>query len=438
MRNTRRTFGARISDPLRRELVEMLTDRNRRIVIGFLATMLCFNAAVVLIAAKAHHDGRNDFPIFYSNAQMVREGRASGLYDFDAENSFMHRVVGADRPPNNHLPYELLLFLPLTYLQFRAASLVWALLNLAMLVCVALMIRNLYGGRLSLMLLVILAFYPEVYCLLMGQDSIMLLLLFAASLWLWKRGKEGAAGFVLAVGLFRPQLVLPFVLVAFLAGKWKFIRGFIPGAALVIALSAWVVGLHGMGDYARILLAQATEKSASVLADRWEVWPGWMPTWRGLLWLALPTWTPSWMRTLLLLSGTALGLGWSAKKMRAAKDFAAFDMAFATTLAIVLLVSFHSYLNDFGLMILPFLVLGPVLATSPAIPRSSSFLIIVLCSLLFLTPLYLLLSAVGGLGWLFPIESTALWVASRSERVTEKILAGGGLPKAMSIETMQS
>lgn len=412
----------------------MLTDRNRRIAMGFLATMLCFNTAVVLIAAKAHHDGRNDFPIFYSNAQMVREGRASGLYDFDVENSFMHRVAETDRPPNNHLPYELLLFLPLTYLQFRAASLVWALLILAMLVCIALMIRNLYGGRLSLMLLVILAFYPELYCLLMGQDSIMLLLLFAASLWLWKRGKERAAGFVLALDLFRPQLVLPFVLVAFLAGERKFIRGFIPGAALAIALSAWVVGVHGMGDYATDIIGAGNGEIrkrargpmgsfARVDADvaRFPV-----------------TWTPSWVRTLLLLSGTALGLGWVAKKLRAAKDSAAFDMAFATTLAIVLLVSFHSYLNDFGLMILPFLVLGPVLATSQVIPRSSSFLIIVLCGLLFLTPLYLVLSALGGLSWLFPIQSVALWVASRPERVAEKILACGELPKAMSIETMQS
>jgi hypothetical protein len=71
-----------------------------------------------------------------------------------------------------------------------------------------------------------------------------------------EEGKEDAAGILLTLGLFRPQLVLPFVLVAFLGGKWKFVRGFIPGAVLVIALSTWVVGLHGMADYARILVAQ--------------------------------------------------------------------------------------------------------------------------------------------------------------------------------------
>ena len=64
--------------------------------------------------------------------------------------------------------------------------------------------------------------------------------------------------------------VLPFVLVAFLAGKWKFIRGFIPGAVLVIALSTWVVGVHGLADYAQILILQGTQGSASTLVEQWR------------------------------------------------------------------------------------------------------------------------------------------------------------------------
>ena len=102
-----------------------------------------------------------------------------------------------------------------------------------MLVVVALMMCDCGPGHREfwLTLLTILAFFPVWYCLLQGQDSILLLLLFALSFWLWRRGQDEAAGFVLALGLFRPQLVLPFVLVTFLGGRWKFIRGFIPGAS---------------------------------------------------------------------------------------------------------------------------------------------------------------------------------------------------------------
>lgn len=395
----------------------MAVNINRRIVVKFLAIMLCFNAAVLFKVAENHHSGRNDFPIFYSNAQMVHEGKASGLYDFDIENSFIRRVTDTARPPNNHLPYELLLFVPLAHLQFRMACIVWAVLNLAMLVGLAALIQNLYGSgwSFSLTLLTILAFYPELYCVLDGQDSIVLLLLFTVCFWLWKRGKDDVAGFVIALGLFRPQIVLPFVFVAFLAGKWKFVRGFIPGAALVVALSAWVVGMHGMVDYARILLSQGTEKSASVLADRWEVRPGLMPTWRGFLWVCLRKWVPSGPRTFFLLAGTFLGLGWAAKHMRRAKGkgAAAFGLAFAIALATTLLVSFHSFLNDFSLMILPLLICGPMLATSTLVPRKTAYLLVSLGFLFFATPLYLALGAIGHMGWLFLVGSLAVWLVSR-------------------------
>jgi hypothetical protein len=284
-----------------------------------------------------------------------------------------------------------------------------------------------------------LAFYPEWFCLLQGQDSILLLSLFALSFWVWRRGRDDIAGFVLALGLFRPQLVFPFIFIAFLAGKWKFVRGFIPGAALVLALSTWVVGLHGMADYARVLLAQGSQQSARVLEKQWEVNLGLMTTWRGFLWVCLPRWVPPGVRTFLLLVGTFLGLGWAAKQMRKAKGKGppAFDLAFAIALATTLLVSFHSFLNDFSLMILPLLICGPLLAASALVPRKSAYLIVTLGFLFFLTPLYLALGATGQKGWLFLTESLAVWlvgrygplgglapVVSRLSRPREMVIAG--------------
>jgi Glycosyltransferase family 87 len=413
----------------------------RRVLIGFLAVMLCYNAFVYLSAWKLIRAGKSDFPIFYSNAQMVREGKASGLYDFAAEYSFTRRVAQAPRPPNNHLPYELLLFIPFTYLQYRPALILWAVLSLAMLAGVAAAMRNLHGGgwNFSLTLLTILAFYPAWYCLIIGHDSILLLLLFTLSFWVWKRGKDDLAGFVLALGLFRPQLVLPFVFVAFVAGKWKFVRGFLPGAALVVALSTWVVGFHGMVEYARILLSQGTQQSASVLKQQWEVKPGLMTTWRGFLWVSLPTSVPSWLRALLLLSGTFLGLGWAAKKMRSAKTPVAFDTAFAIAVATILLVSFHSYVNDFSLMILPVLICGPALAASGMVPRSGAYLLVTLGFLLFFTPLYVVLYIPGSLGWLFLVDSLSLWLVNKWGLAAEATLhpgRSGKIVRATSAEAV--
>ena len=386
--------------------------------------------------------GRNDFPIFYSNAEMVHEGKSSSLYDFEVENSFNRRVADTLRPPappNNHLPYELLLFLPFIYFRFITAYVLWTILNLVMLAVVATLIQKLYGRwNFSLTLLVILAFCPVWYCLIGGQDSILLLLLFAVCFWLWKRGKDDMAGFILAFGLFRPQLVLPFAFIALLAGKWKFIRGFIPGAALVVALSTWVVGMHGMVDYGRILLSQGTQESASVLAHQWNVEPGLMATWRGFLWLCLPRWVPSGAERFLLLLVTVLGLVWAAKKMRGARGSASFDMAFAIAVATTLLLSFHSYIHDFSLMILPILICASVLSASEIVPRTRACLVASLGFLLFLTPLYLVLFAARRMGWLFLIQAAALWLASGWGAVTEAALDAEGSSTPISIEAAQS
>ena len=387
---------------------------DRRVLIGFMAVMFVMNAVLLFIPWKEIMAGKNDFPVFYSNATMVREGRADGLYDFNAENDFVRRVSDVTRPPNNHLPYELLLFVPLTYLSFDKAYILWTILSLGMLGGTAILLRSFHEGpsRLSIVLLTILGFFPVWYCLLQGQDSILLLFLFALSFSLWRRGNDDAAGFVIAMGLFRPQLVAPFVLIMLIARKWKFIRGFVPGAVLVTLLSAWVVGLSGMVDYAHVLMSQGTQQSAKELSERWTVRPGLMATWRGFLWVCLPPWVPTKVRSCLLLVGTFTGLIYAAKRMHSAKNTAAFNLAFAISVAVILLVSFHSFLNDFSLMILPLLICAPAIGNSGLVPTKKAYSMVTLGFLFFLTPLYLLLLSTDSVGWFFLVEVWALWLAS--------------------------
>ncbi len=380
--------------------------------------MLAMNAAIFFTSWKDIKAGKNDFPVFYSNAQMVREGQAAHLHDFAAENGFVHRVSDLARAPNNHLPYELLIFIPFTYLQFGAAHVLWTLVSLGMLVGVTQLMRSVPPTGLSfrVTLLTTLAFFPVWYCLLQGQDSILQVFLFAISFWLWKRGREDAAGFALAMGLFRPQLALPFALVALLAGKWKFIRGFIAGAALVLLLSLGVVGVHGMADYARVLMSQGTQGSASALAQQWQVHLGLMPTLRGLLWIVLPGGVPGNVRNFLLVFGTLAGLLWAAKGLRGVKNGEAFDMAFATTVGAVALVSFHSLPHDFSLMLLPLLVAGGAYASGDdRAKRGNPYTAVTVGFLLFFTPLYFVLIFAEKVGLLVLPAVVFLWMIGNRE-----------------------
>ncbi|MFZ3332904.1 MAG: glycosyltransferase family 87 protein, partial [Candidatus Acidiferrales bacterium] len=156
---------------------------DHRVLRGFLILMCAMNAAVFLISWGEIMAGKNDFPVFYSNAQMVHEGHASKLYDFDAENSLVRRVSDVMRPPNNHLPYELLIFIPFIYMRFGAAFALWTLVGLGMLLGIVLLMRDCWRERWSFWLafVSVLAFFPVWQCLLQGQDSILLTLLFALS-----------------------------------------------------------------------------------------------------------------------------------------------------------------------------------------------------------------------------------------------------------------
>ena len=388
---------------------------DRRVVFGFLLLMFAMNVVVFFVPLQEIVAGKNDFPPFYASAQMIREGQASRMYDFDTENNFLRRISDVARPPNNHLPYENLIFVPLTYFRFPVAHALWTLLSVGMLAGVALLMGELRPGAWGFRttFLTILAFFPVWYCLLQGQDSILLLFLYSLSFWLWRRGRLDMAGFVLAMGLFRPQLVLPFALVALLAGKWKVVRGFIPGAVLVIAVSTSVVGFHGMVDFTRILISQGTQGSASTLGKQWHIWPQLMPSLRGLLWIALPAGAVGRVENSLLLFGTFAGLLWAAKRMRRAGEGTSFDLAFAFAVAVVALVSFHSYLHDFSLIVLPLLIVGDIVVSSTCVPERDAYSIVTLGFLFFLTPIYLVLLVTGKIGLLVLPTVAAVWLMNQ-------------------------
>jgi Glycosyltransferase family 87 len=389
---------------------------DRRVLYGFLLIATAMNAGVFLLSWRAIMAGKNDFPPFYASAQMVREGQASRLYDFEAENIFVHRVSPVTRPPNNHLPYEIVIFVPFTYLQFGTAYVLWILLNVGLLAGIVMLMSDVgpRRGSLSPNLLAVLAFFPLWYCLLQGQDSILLAFLFALSFWFWRRDQDYVAGFLLALGLFRPQLVLPFVLVAFLAWKRKFVCGFVPGAILVLLVSTEIVGPRGMVEYGRILLSQGTQSSANALLEQWRVHLGLMPTLRGFL-CALFFWVPRDIQNFLLLSGTFGTLLWAASRMRGAKSGGTFDVAFATGVAGITLVSFHSLIHDFSLMILPLLIVARVVAPSIRSTGTIAYTTVTTAFLFFFTPLYIVLLFTDKVG-LFVLPTVAfLWLVNRWE-----------------------
>ena len=126
-----------------------------------------------------------------------------------------------------------------------------------------------------------LAFFPVFFSLLQGQDSILLLFLYTLGFIDLASGNDARSGGWLALGLFKPHLVAPFVLFMFLCGRRKMLYGFLPVAAVLGLVSAAVVGWQGLSSYPQYVLhLEATMARGAIV-------PSDIPNLRGVLYLLL-------------------------------------------------------------------------------------------------------------------------------------------------------
>lgn len=221
-------------------------------------TLLRFAGAPHLIWAL--RNGYQDFSAFYHEGAMVRAGQAAQLHDL-------------------HPPFEELLFVPLTYLSFLPAYVVWTFLNVVMLVLSLMILRKTFAEteRLSPLFLIlsVTAFAPAVRALIQGQDSILLLLLVTVSLFLLGSGSAVLAGVALGCGLFKFHLVLPLAL-TLAVRRPRLWLGLGPVAAALGAIWAMMTGWHGIVDYAHaVIFAENHGAGGTPIAE--------MPNLRGLI-----------------------------------------------------------------------------------------------------------------------------------------------------------
>jgi glycosyl transferase family 87 len=294
--------------------------------------------------------GNGDFVIFYTGAQMLTAGRGSQLYDLEAQKIFQDKfkVPLRDGPlPYNHPAYELLLFLPLTYLSFSTAHMIWSLVSIILLLLTFLLLKPFVKAENQwLFTAMLIAFFPTATAIMYGQDSILTAFLLAGMFVALKQKRHMAAGSILALGLYKPQLVLP--IACFLVYKrcWRACASFMLTAAVLIGISIVLVGHKGFSDFTVLLR----------LIDRlkYTIDPAKMANIRGLMETLLDFSRPFGVNTVVFLS-SALLLLWSLSAC--AGDFDptnhSFDLEFSLMATVTLLTSYHLYAHDLTLLALP-------------------------------------------------------------------------------------
>ena len=151
------------------------------------------------------------------------------------------------------------LLLPLTFLSLPAATHLWLGINVGFLILTAFLLTRLLKLPMlslgaGLLLLSVLCFTPALQCLVDGQITIFLLLLWAAGLLLYQEDHVEASAvlFALAAAIkLTPALVvLPFLIWR----HWRFVRAFALSLLAFILASGWINTPHTLVVYARRVL----------------------------------------------------------------------------------------------------------------------------------------------------------------------------------------
>jgi hypothetical protein len=296
--------------------------------------------------------GYSDFAIFYTAGKIVNEGNAPQLYDPSVQWAVQRSLnVPIREGPLlfNHAPFEALLFVPLSRLPFQAGFAIWSLVNIGLLAAIGFTVRKYVGDFLphwSAPAVIGMAGFPCLMTLVQGQDSFILALIYAFVFAGLKERKDLLAGMCLALGTFKPQLVLPFLGIMLIRKQWKFVGGFAIGAGFVTAVSAAMMGVPGLLGYVRFLADFARMPYEISAAP-----PGNMPNIRGLL-LTLVPWLGRTTGFVMIATASSVLVVVAARVWK--EDL---ETGFVLAATVTLLCSYHLYPYDVSLLLAPMLVL---------------------------------------------------------------------------------
>jgi hypothetical protein len=380
-----------------------MSNRAKFIAVVALIANLGLHAYFAWSVRRQLQSGYSDFTSFYGAGLIVRQGDAKHLYDYDTQwriqQTFAPDVNIRQGPlPYVHAPFEALLFVPLSYLPFSGAYLAWNAINIGLLLLMYFVLRPNLPGLESLnwalWLAITLSFFPIFAAFLQGQDSILLLAIYAVVFCSLSRRREWLAGCSLGLALFKLHLVLPFMIVFVWRRNWKVLAGFGASALGLTAVSAALLGWSGFVHYPAYLQSYDSTYGTS------SIWPQRMPNVRGLLESTLGGTLA--IKTIIVASSTLL----LYFAVRAWKGIVVGDdkrraLAFSANLTVTLLVGYHLIYHDLSILLLPMLLVANHLVCQTQVHRITKRMLIASTGALFLTPLYLfLMFAVENVSWM--------------------------------------
>jgi glycosyl transferase family 87 len=314
------------------------------LVVAF-AFLFTLQLMVCVIGMRLGSDGRADFRAMYTAAYMLRTGQRHQIYDIGAESTLQKTIVSDSMTlPFIHPAAETVFFWPLTFLSYRTAYFVFALVNSILLIYVAILMRpflpELGTVWKPLPFAVFLCYLPAGFVIALGQTQLLVLLMLSLAFVAEKKGNNFYSGILLGLTIIRFQIAIPIGILLLAWRRPKALMGFLISASAVIGASVLLVGLQESVTYLRALKLMATGLATRPEQVGLAAFPGMMPNIRGLVFkIGLQD---KWGLALTSLASVSLLI--VAAKQRA-------SLALAATVAI--LVGHHNNIADLTLLALP-------------------------------------------------------------------------------------
>ncbi|HEX5164457.1 MAG TPA: glycosyltransferase family 87 protein, partial [Thermomicrobiales bacterium] len=175
----------------------------------------------------------------FIGADILLNGDADRLYDLDRQTQ-SQRELFSQMPSDRHSlfvspPFVAYIYAPLALLPYTVSAVIWLLVSVA-LVFLSLrllwpIVPDVHRHGISLIMLLLFASQPMIELLGSGQDAALSLFVLAAGLRLLLSGREGLAGAVLGLGLFKPQIFVFMPIFFLVTRRWRALAGWLAVAA---------------------------------------------------------------------------------------------------------------------------------------------------------------------------------------------------------------
>ena len=355
--------------------------RLRPVIVTTAFLMFFVSLDGVFLMLPLGKSGRVDFRHLYTAGYMVRTGHSADVYNYELYEKFQNEVVGPAQGalPFNHLAYEALFYAPFSLLTYRHAYFAFLIANLFILAASIRILRPLFSPLAQLWtylpVAIVVCFLPVAIALIEGQDSLILLALFAASTSKWYSGKDLGAGIFLGLTLFKFQYAIPIAILLLVWRRWQALTGFTLSGLVVTGISFLLAGTEGMVSYAKSILAMSA-KYSSANGVLYGIHPDGMANLRGIayVWTGGSVSATHW----IVLIGSAVVMAWGTLRRS----------SLPVALLTAMLVSYHQVIADASLLALP---VGLALAGEiREINTRNGMLVIVLSLIAIIAPTFLL------------------------------------------------